>query len=145
MRSFKGFHIAVAALLLAGCSLLHSPPADAATSVVDWTNPTTNTDNSPIVDTAGDETRLESWRIEYGTCSAPGVFGVRIGDVIRTRAAAGPLLTQAILNTQSGVKCFRVYVSNAAARESDTSNVASRTIPAPQPRNPTNVTASPAP
>lgn len=136
---------AVALVALAGCSLLNSPPAAAATSVVDWVNPTTNVDNSPIVDTAGDESRLESWRIEYGTCSSPGVFGTRVGEVIRTRAPGGPLLTQAVLNTQSGLKCFRVFVSNLAARESDASNVASRTVPAPQPRNPTNVTASPAP
>lgn len=135
----------VALVALAGCSLLHSPPADAATSVISWTNPSANTDNSPIVDTVGDETRIESWRIEYGTCSAPNVFGSPIGSVVRTRAVAGPLLTSATLNTQSGVKCFRVYVTNGAARESDASNVASRTIDAPTPRSPTNVTAAPSP
>lgn len=135
----------VALVALGGCSLLHSPPADAATSVVSWVNPTTNTDNSPISDAAGDETRLQSWRIEYGTCSAPNVFGTSIGSVVRDRVAGGPLLTGATLNTQSGVKCFRVYVTNLAARESDASNVASRTIEAPQPRSPTGVTAAPSP
>lgn len=136
---------AVALVALAGCSLLHSPPADAATSVISWTNPATNTDNSPISDAAGDETRLQSWRIEYGTCSAPNVFGSSLGSVVRDRLAGGPLLTSAVLNTQSGVKCFRVFVSNLAARESDASNVSSRTIDAPTPRSPTNVTAAPSP
>ncbi len=134
----------VAVLALVACAT-HSPPADAATSVVSWTNPTTNTDTSPIVDTAGDETRLESWRIEYGTCSAPNVFGARIGDVVRMRPAGSPPLTSATLNTQSGVKCFRIYVANAVAQESDASNVTSRTIDPPKPRSPTGATASPGP
>lgn len=135
----------VALVALAGCSLLHSPPADAATSVVSWVNPSTNVDNSPISDAAGDETRLESWRIEYGTCSAPNVFGSSLGSIVRARAVGGPLLTSATLNTQSGVKCFRVFVSNLAARESDASNVSSRTIDAPTPRAPTGVTSAAAP
>ena len=138
MRSFASL---VALLALAACAT-HSPPADAATSVITWSNPTTNTDNSPIVDTAGDETRLESWRIEYGTCSAPNVFGTGIGSVIRPRVAGGPLLTSATLNTQSGVKCFRVYATNLIGVESDASNVASRTIDPPKPRAPTGVTVT---
>lgn len=128
----------VAFVALAGCSLLHSPPATAATSVVSWTNPLANTDGSPIV-AAGDESSLASWRIEFGTCSAPNVFGAKAGEVTRT----GVALTSAILNTQSGLKCFRVFVKNVAGNESDVSNVASRTIDAPKPGPVTGVTSSP--
>ncbi len=132
----------VAIVALAGCSLLHSPPAEAGTSIISWTNPVQNADDTPVVDTAGDESRLESWRIEYGTCSAPTVFGTSLGFVVRTRSG-GPLLTSAVLNTQSGVKCFRVSATNLAGGQSPTSGVASRTVEAPTPRAPTNVTASP--
>lgn len=126
----------VALVALAGCSLLHSPPAGAATSVITWANPTTNTDGSPIIAT-GDETSLASWRIEFGTC-ASGAFGTKAGEVVR----AGAALTTATLNTQSGLKCFRVFVTNVAGVESNASNVASRTIAAPTPNAPTSATAN---
>lgn len=130
-----------ALVALAGCSLLHSPPASAGTSTLTWVNPTTNLDASPIVDNGTDETSLASWRIEYGTCSAPGVLGTKVGEVIRTRPVGGASLTTAVLNTQSGLKCFRVLVKNLAGGESPPSNVASRTVEAPTPSSPTNVTA----
>lgn len=135
----------VAVVALAGCSLLHSPPADAATSIVSFVNPTTNMDASPIVDNGTDETSLASWRVEFGTCSAPNVFGVKAGEIVRTRPVGGASLTSVTLNTASGLKCFRVLVTNLAGKESDTSAVASRTIDAPTPRSPTSVTVSPAP
>jgi hypothetical protein len=139
----KRFFPLISLVVLAGCSLLNSPPADAATSIVDFVHPTTNNDNSPIVDNGTDETSLASWRVEFGTCSAPNVFGVKAGEVIRTRPVGGASLTSVTLNTQSGLKCFRVFVTNLAGRESDASNVASRTIEAPTPRSPTGVTVRP--
>lgn len=135
----------VAIVALAGCSLLHSPPAEAGTSIITWVNPANNVDNSAIVDNGTDESSLASWRVEYGTCSAPNVLGTKIGEVIRTRPAPATPLTSTVLNTQSGVKCFRVLVTNVAGNQSDASNVASRTVEAPTPRNPTGVTAAPAP
>lgn len=129
----------VAVLALTGCSLLRSEPAEAGTVVVSWTNPVDNTDGSLIPATQGEPEALQSWRIEYGTCAAGNTFGTRIGEFIRTRAVAGPTLTSTTQNLPAGPKCFRVYVANFAARESDASNVAARDIPAATPRAPTNV------
>ncbi len=128
---------------LVGCSLLHSPPADAGTSTVTWTNPTNNTDLSPVIDNGTDETSLTSWRIEYGTCSAPTVFGVKAGEIVRARPIGGASLTSAVLNTKSGLTCFRVLVSNLAGNEAGASGVGSRTVPSPTPNPVTNVTLAP--
>ncbi len=140
MRKFLSL---VALVALAGCSLLNSPPADAGTSTVTWTNPANNTDLSPVIDNGTDETSLASWRIEYGTCSAPNVFGVKAGEVSRPRPVGGASLTSAVLNTKSGVTCFRVFVTNLASNESAASAVGSRTVPSPTPNPVTNVTLTP--
>lgn len=131
----------VAMFALAGCSLLHSPPAEAGTVVVSWVNPVLNTDDSPIPPTQGDPEAIQSWRIEYGTCLAGGAFGASLGEFVRTRATAGPVLTSATNNVGTGEKCFRVFVRNFMGNESAASNVALRVIPAGTPRPATNVTA----
>ncbi len=128
-------------LALVACASLHSPPADAGTSVVTWTNAPDNTDLSLIVDDGVDETSYASWRIEYGTCVGTA-FGTKVGEIIRTRPVAGASLTTATVNTQSGLKCFRVYATNKAGNESAASNVGSRTVPAPTPKAPTVLTIS---
>ena len=133
MRSFLPL---LAAFALAGCSLFHSPPAAAGTLVASWDNPTTNVDGTPIPDTGPES--LQTWRIEYGTCSAPGVFGTKVGEFIRTRPAGGAPLTTATNNLPPGNTCVRVYVANAAGNESSPSNVASKVIDAATPRSPTN-------
>ena len=131
----------LAVLALAGCSLLNSPPASAGTSVITWTNAPDNTDGSLIVDDGVDESSYSSWRIEFGTCVG-GAFGVKGGEIVRTRVPSSPSLTTATVNTQSGLRCFRVSATNKAGNESAVSNVASRTVPAPTPKAPTNVTAT---
>ena len=134
MRSFFSL---LAVFALAGCSLFHSPPANAGTLTATWDNPTTNTDGTPIPDTGPES--LQTWRIEYGTCSAPGVFGVKAGELIRTRVVGGPPLTTVTNNLAPGNTCIRVFVANAAGNESTPSNVASKVIDAATPRAPTNV------
>lgn len=135
-------HISLIAILaLAACASTHSPPAEAGTSTLSWVNPTKNTDGSNIVDDNVDETSLASWRIEFGTCSAGNVFGTKVGEVIRTRPVAGSL-TGGVINTASGLKCFRVLVTNKSGKESLASNVASRTVESPTPNAPTNVTVA---
>jgi hypothetical protein len=131
----------VASLALAGCSLFRAEPAEAGTVVVSWTNPTLNTDDSPIPTTQGDPEALQSWRIEFGTCAAGGAFGATLGEFIRTRPTAGAPLATATQNVPAGPKCFRVFVRNFMGNESTASNVSARDIPAGTPRPATNVTA----
>jgi hypothetical protein len=134
----------VAVLAIAGCSLLHSPPAAAGTITVTWTNPTTNADppvNSPIPDTQGLPEALQTWRIEYGTCSAGNTFGTKLGEFTRARATGGAPLTTATNNVPPGNTCVRVYVANFAGNESVASNVAVRNVPASTPGPVTNVQA----
>lgn len=134
--------LSIAALvLLAGCSLLNSPPANAGTVVVSWINPTLNTDDSLIPTTQGEPEALQSWRIEFGTCAAGGTFGTALGEFTRTRATAGAPLVTATQNVPAGPKCFRVFVRNFAGNESNASNVSARDVPAATPRPATNVTA----
>lgn len=128
-------------LALAGCSLLNSPPANAGTITVSWTNPVTNTDDSPIPTTQGQPEALQSWRIEYGTCAAGGAFGTVVGEFTRTRATGGPALASAVQNVPAGNTCVRVFVRNFAGVESTASNVAVRDVPAATPRPATNVAA----
>lgn len=137
-RSILGI---VAILALAGCSLFHSPPAEAATVIVTWTNPTLNMDDTPIPATQGQPEALQTWRIEYGTCAAGGAFGTRVGEFTRTRTTGGPVLTSATQNLPAGNTCVRVFVSNFAGRESDASNVVARDVPAGRPRPAVNVQA----
>lgn len=126
---------------LVGCSLF-PPRAQGATVVISWVNPVTNTDDTPIPTAQGEPEALQAWRIEYGSCTATGEFGIRIGEFTRTRATLGPALESATQNLPPGQKCFRVYVSNTFGVESGASNVAAREVPAATPRPPTNVTAT---
>lgn len=135
----KSLSSALVCLVLAGCALFHSPPAAASTLTVTWTNPTLNTDDTPIPATGGES--LNSWRIEYGTCAAPNVFGVKAGEFVRTRAPGGPPLTTATNNVPTGLTCARVFVANVAAKESDASNVASKAVEASTPKPPTGALA----
>lgn len=121
-------HVAVLLAVLGGFVV---PVASAATFVVSWTNPTTNTDGSTIPAT-GDGS-LSSARVEYGTCNG-AAFGVKAGEVVRPMPA-----TNATLNLPVGTHCVRVMVSNTYGAESGPSNVATRVIPPPVPRPPTNL------
>lgn len=127
-------------LALVACASLHSPPAAASTLTVTWTNPTLNTDDSNIPDTGAES--LQVARIEYGTCSASNVFGVKAGEFTRTRVTGQSMPTSATNNVPPGLTCVRVYVSNVAGKESDASNVASRTVEPSKPKPATGVVAS---
>jgi hypothetical protein len=137
----KRLSSALACLVLAGCALFNSPPSEAATVTVSWTNPTTNMDNSAIPTDGTQAGSLSAWVVEYGTCAAGGSFGVKAGEVLRPRAAGGPELTSAVLNLNPSTVCVRVLVRNTYNETSDPSNVVSHVVPAPRPRPATNVTA----
>jgi len=130
----------VAAALIGSLAFACIEKASAATVVVTGTNPTQNTDDSAIPATgAGSLTNL---RIEYGTCSAPNVFGVKAGEVSRVAGAPGSNFSQT-LNLNPGTSCVRALVSNTYGVESAPSNVASRVIDPPTPKPPTLTAVSP--
>ncbi len=107
--------------------------ARAATVTYSGTNPTLNTDDTPIPATgAGSLTQL---RIEYGTCVGTA-FGTKAGEVLRTSPAAGANFTGS-LNLQPGTTCIRVLVQNTYGSESQPSNVVSRVVDPPIPKPPT--------
>lgn len=110
--------------------------ANAATVTVTWVPPTTNTDGSTIPATGIGS--LKTYRIEYGTCSANGVFGTKAGEVTRSAPAS-----TAVLNLNPGTACVRVVVSNTYDIESDASNVATSVVPFPKPSAPTQTSATP--
>jgi hypothetical protein len=112
--------------------------AKADTVVVNWTNPTTNT-NDTVIPASGAGS-LQAWRVEYGTCNGTA-FGTRVGDVPRTRATGGPALTTITINLDVGTSCVRVYTANTYGEESDASNVTVRVIAPPKPRPPVQVQA----
>lgn len=120
--------IALALILFAVCGV---NIAKADTVTITWSNPITNTDTSSIP--ASGPGSLQSWRFEYGTCSAPNVFGAKVGEFPRTRAANGPALTSTTNNFDPGTTCIRGYVSNTYGVESLVSNVTSKTVTPPQP------------
>ncbi len=122
MKSILSF---VAVMALAGCSLLHSPPASASTITVEWDPITVNTDGSPVPDTGPES--IASIRIEFGTCVS-GAFGVKGGEFIRTRVAGQPAPTSAVNNVPPGMTCVRAYAKNVAGNEGPTSNVASTVV-----------------
>ena len=110
--------------------------AVAATVTITWTPPTANTDNTPIP--ASGEGSLKTYRIEYGTCTSPGVFGTKVGEVTRPAPAS-----TAVLNLNPGTTCVRVFVANTYDQESDASNVATSVVPFPRPKAPTATSATP--
>jgi hypothetical protein len=114
--------------------------AEAATVTYSGTNPTKNTDDSTIPATGAGS--LTSLRIEYGTCSAPGVFGTKVDEVTRTSPAAGANFTGS-LNLQPGTSCLRIFVKNTYGVESDPSNVAVRVVEPPKPMPPSLATTAP--
>ena len=110
--------------------------ASAATVTVTWNPPTTNTDSSPIPSSGPGS--LKTYRIEYGTCTSPGVFGTKAGEVTRPAPAS-----TVVLNLNPGTACVRVFVSNTYDVESDASNVATSVVPFPRPQAPTATSATP--
>lgn len=109
--------------------------ARADTVTATWTNPATNNNGTAIPATGPGS--LTSARLEYGTCSAPGVFGTKAGEVVRNMP-----VTTVTLNLDPGTTCLRVRVTNTFGFESAPSVVATKTVTPPTPSAPTNLTVS---
>lgn len=124
-------------ILLAACVLCPAAFADTVTAT--WTNPTQNTNGTAIP--ASGAGALDGARLEYGTCSAPGVFGTKGGEVARPRGT-GAQPSTAVVNLAPGTSCLRVLVYNTFGNSSTPSNVAVSVVSAPTPNPPTNLTVT---
>ncbi len=98
--------------------LLTLAVAVAGVATVKWTNPPTYDDKTPLP-----EATIQQTRIEYGTCSAPSVFGSKLGEFV----VAGSATTGISPNLTPGTYCFRAYTT-ANNKESLPSNPASLTL-----------------
>lgn len=98
--------------------LVYTPPAHAAKMFVTWVAPTKNTDGSPLTDLAG-------YRVEWGSCSAPNVFGTFQAGV----NVAATVTRTAIYPTNLAVVCAHVFAINSKNVLSAPSNTGSGTPP----------------
>lgn len=114
-------------------SLLVSVSALAATATVRWTPPVTNVGGSAIPFEGPGS--IASFRVEWGSCGSPGVFGTPSGSAI----VPVPATSFTTPDLAPATYCFRVFATNTYAVESASSNVASAIFPAPTPGAPTNV------
>ena len=103
---------------LAGCILFAFEDTHAAKMFVTWAAPTQNTDGSPLTD-------LVSYRIEWGSCSAPNVFG-KFQSGFNVPAT---VTRTAIYPTGLAVVCAHVFAINSKNVLSAPSNTASGTPP----------------
>lgn len=119
----------VLAALLPGIAL-------AGTADLSWVNATKNTDNSTIPATgAGALTRTT---VDYGTCSAPGVFGTKQGEIF----VAAPANTATVSMVVIQQFCFRAWHTNTYGSISAFSNVVTKNNPAPTPGAPGTLTVA---
>lgn len=116
-------------LLVALAALLLAVPAFAGTANVTWINPTQYDDNTTLA-----PADIASTTIEFGTCSGSS-FGTKAGQVVVTGAAT----VATVENLTPGAWCFRAFTTVVAAKgggRSAVSNVASKTVPFPNPKPP---------
>lgn len=102
-----------------------------ATVTVNWTNPTTYTDGTPLPASA-----ITRTRIEYGTCAGTA-FGTKAGEFIATGSAT----TATSPNLAPGTWCFRA-LTTANGLESAPTNAVSTVLVQPPPNPPTGLTVS---
>ena len=103
----------------------------AASVTVSWNHPTQNTDGSTIPATGNGS--IAQTRVEWGTCSSAGVFGVKESEVV----VPYPNTSVMINNFLGGETiCFRAFSKNTYGVESNASNVVAKTLENPKPRPP---------
>jgi hypothetical protein len=112
----------------------------AATANLTWINATQNTDNSAIPATcpagAAPCGRLALTIIEYGTCSAPNVFGTKAGEITVTAPATSATVNMVVVQTY----CFRAIHENDYLMRGASSNVTSKVNAPPVPGAPSGLT-----
>lgn len=118
-------------ILLVGAILDEAFPAVGGLNT-SWSNPTTKTDGAALAPASITQTR-----IEYGTCSAAGIFGTKQGDFKLTGNG-----TAAFVPLAAGTYCVRLYTSVGAAESAISSVTASgiaTAVPPPPPPVPKTV------
>lgn len=105
-------------VLCAMVALFTLEDANAAKMFVTWNAPILNTDGSPLTDLVG-------YRIEWGSCSAPNVFGTFQAGV----NVPATVTRTAIYPTNLAVVCAHVFAINSKNVLSTASNTASGTPP----------------
>jgi hypothetical protein len=101
--------------------------ANAASVIVNWSNPTQNEDGTPVGTITGT-------RVEWGSCTATDSFNVRAGELL----TSGPVTTATIPGLASATKyCIRAYTIAGAGNESRASNTIARTTEPTRPNPPT--------
>ena len=111
--------------------LLASGTAVAATVTVSWNLPSQNEDGSPIPATGSGS--LAQTRVEYGSCTATGGFGIAENSVV----VPYPGTSTTIDGFVGGeTVCFRATVKNNLGVESSYSATVSKTFDAPKPKPP---------
>lgn len=98
-------------VLLLACSM-----AQAAKITVSWTNPSTNTDNTPLTD-------LSYVIVEWGTCNGTA-FDVMKGSALIVTTEVGKTMKTFIYPTGLTKVCVRAQVFNMKGIASAYSNVA---------------------
>ena len=118
--------------MLAACAA-----ANAGQAILQWTNPTRNTDDTLIPSTGS--LALASTIVEYTSCAS--VAAVQWPASPPSVSIVQPATSATLSNLNEGeTYCFRVRVVNQAGTASDNSNVASKTISVTVPMPPSNVT-----
>lgn len=117
-------------LLVALLALIGGPDtAQAGQATVSWTNPSANTDGSPLP-----ASQITGSVVEWGTCSG-AAFGAPAGET----TTAGAATSVVIESLAPGAYCFRV-ATRANGLQSEWSAVAAKAVPFPAPNPPTIVT-----
>jgi len=103
-----------------------------------WISATQNTDNTPIpaTCTVAPCGRLVTTVVEYGTCSAPNVFGVKQGEITVASPAVAATVNMVVVQNY----CFRVAHVNDYSMQGAFSNVVVKVNPAPVPNAPSGLT-----
>jgi len=107
----------------------------AAVLNVSWQNATTNMDGSTIPATGTGS--IQSTRVEWGSCVS-GAFGTLAGSV----TVNGTVITTPTPNLAPGTYCFRAVHVNTYGIESDPSTVVQKSVQAPKPNPPSNLTVN---
>jgi hypothetical protein len=104
--------------------------ASAKDASLEWTLPTTYEDGGALP-----ASEITSFKVDYGTCSAPGVFGTSMGVITTPGAATAAVVT----GFTSGTFCFRVATVASNGEQSIWTNAVSVVFSKGKPKPPTNV------
>lgn len=135
-RWFIVYTLFVLAITLgvAFCSEAEAQTLPRNAAEISFTYATSNTDGTPIPTACSGAQpcgRIARTQVEYGTCNGTA-FGSRVGDIFVTPPADRVVVSNLVVQTY----CFRANHQTDQGANSAWSNVATKTIAAPQPNPP---------